>query len=97
MFRFIVQEAKEPYALSVIALSPSAIDLAESKVDRALAIWGQCLREKRWPGYPNRTCYVDPPAWHEAQYLEREARDHDAALAHGGVLLGAAVNWDAPL
>lgn len=74
MFRYIVQENYEPFALCAIALTPAAVDLAEHKVARALDIWGTCLKSDLWPGYPNRTCYIDPPAWHEAQILARDER-----------------------
>lgn len=77
LFRYIVQENYEPFALCAIALTPAAVDLAEHKVARALDIWGTCLKANVWPGYPNRTCYIDPPAWHEAQFLARDERAAD--------------------
>lgn len=74
-FRFIVQENSPPYALSVIGLTPAGIDMADRKVDAALKSWRWCLANNRWPGYPKRTAYVDPPSWHETRWLEREARE----------------------
>lgn len=76
-FRFIVQEVDSPFALSVIGLSPSSLDLAEHKLARAIEIWRECLKSNRWPGYPDRICYIEPPAWAEAQFIERDARSHD--------------------
>lgn len=73
-FRFIVQEIELPHALSVISLMPAAVELAQHKVERAISLWRSCLLSGTWPGYPNRTCYVDAPIWHEQQYLERDAR-----------------------
>lgn len=78
-FRFIVQETKKPHALSVIGLMPGALDLADHKVCRAIAIWDDCLRTGHWPGYPSRTCYVDVPPWAEAQFMARDSRAHDTA------------------
>lgn len=78
-FRFVVQEKDPPYMLSVIGLTPGLLDLADRKVDKALRLWAECLETNKWPGYPNRTMYVDCPSWHEAQYLDREVRDAEAA------------------
>lgn len=94
-FRFIVQEREPPHALCVISPLPGMIELAERKVEKALQLWAACRREGRWPGYPARTCYVGAPAYHEAQYLEREVRDHDARA--GKSELAAAIDWQAPL
>lgn len=83
-FKFIVQETDDPFALCVIGLMPGAIDLADSKkVAEAIRRWKWCLTNGRWPGYPNRTCYVDAPAWHETEVLAREVRDDDAAKSAG--------------
>lgn len=79
VFRFIVQETETPHALSVVALMPGALDLAEHKIARAIDIWSRCLKTDTWPGYPQRTCYVDVPPWHEAQFMARDARAHEVA------------------
>lgn len=76
-FRFVVQELSEPFALCVMGLVPAALDLAEHKVARAIDIWRTCLKANYWPGYPDRTCYIEAPAWHEAQFLARDERAHD--------------------
>jgi len=85
-WRFVVQENYAPYALSVIGLAPSALDLAAREVEKAIRIWTECQALNRWPGYPRRTCWIEPPSYHEAQIMAREIRDHDAtqeALARG--------------
>lgn len=84
-FRFIVQETQTPHALSAVALMPSALDLAEHKVERAIAIWRDCLQADHWPGYPLRTCYIEAPPWHEAQFTARDSRAYDAARDAGGM------------
>lgn len=78
VFRFIVQEVEMPHALSVVALMPGALDLAEHKVARALDIWQRCIQSDHWPAYPTRTCYVDVPPWAEAQFTARDAAAYDA-------------------
>lgn len=91
-FRFVVQEKAAPYALTVAALTPAALDMADRKVDTALALWSQCLKANQWPGYPGRTVYVEPPAWHERQWLEREERDQQ-----NGVDIDRMLKWQSPL
>lgn len=74
-FRFVVVETAPPYALSVISLGPAALELANAKVDWALAAWQKCLADDSWPGYAKRVAYATPPAWEETRWLEKEARE----------------------
>lgn len=78
-FRFIVCETQPPFAVSVVALDPSAKALADSKVDFALTLWKRCLETGRWEAYPKRTCYVEAPGWEESRWLEREMLQEMAA------------------
>lgn len=78
-FRWAVCETTPPYAVSVISLSPAALELANAKVDYALALWKRCLETDTWPGYPTDICFAEPLPWMEAQWLEREAREEMAA------------------
>ncbi len=71
-FRFIVQETEPPFALSVIALGPDALTLAEKKVLYALEVWATCLEIDVWPAYPLQTCYATLPAWEESRWLAKE-------------------------
>ena len=74
--------AVEPYApfeLSVHSLAPAAEALAQAKIDHALTVWAKCLRTGVWPGYDARVAFAEPPAWHEAAWLQREAREEMAA------------------
>lgn len=90
-WRFVVQENYEPFALSVIGLTPGALDLADRQVGRALEIWRDCRKRGLWPGYPTRTCFIDAPEWHEARLMARETRENDAET------LDAARKAQAPL
>jgi hypothetical protein len=74
-WRFVVQENFAPYALSVIALDPMVLALAEKKVRLGIELWGDCLSTGVWPAYPNRTCYAELPPWIEAQWLRREEQE----------------------
>lgn len=95
-FRFIVQEVSAPYALSVIGLTPTAMALGEMKVWRAMETWRWCLKNDRWPGYPNQTCYIEPPAWELGKIEEMKARD-EMAREDGKVLVETYTDWQAPL
>jgi hypothetical protein len=74
-FRLIVAENSAPFEVSVIGLAPSALELANAKVDRALEIWGECWSSGLWPGYDTRTAFVEAPAWEVTHWLEREAME----------------------
>lgn len=74
-FRFVVQETYPPYALSVISVGPDVLLMADKKIDYALAVWKRCLEDDHWPGYPQRVCYAELPAWEEYRWLERETRE----------------------
>lgn len=74
-FRFVVQETSAPYALSVVDLAPGILEIAEHKMDLALAVWKDCLERDEWPGYPARVATLELPAYEEAKWLEREARE----------------------
>lgn len=79
LFRFAVQETYEPYALSVVDLAPAAIALAETKVDRAITLWAECLEKDFWPAYPTAVASIELPTWEELRWLEREGQQEEAA------------------
>lgn len=74
-FRYVIVETKPPYALSVVSLPPAVLTIARKKVQAAIELWGKCLANDSWPGYPTQVCYPDLPGWIEAQWLERELRE----------------------
>lgn len=74
-FRLVVCETDPPYALSVIGMTPGALELANAKVDWALASWKRCLEADSWPGYPKQVAYAVVPSWEETRWLEKEARE----------------------
>jgi hypothetical protein len=74
-FRFAVQETYPPYALSVIALGPGPLMLAEKKLRWAIDLWLDCLTADHWPAYPLETAYATLPEWAENSWLAKEERD----------------------
>lgn len=81
VYRFVVQEVEKPNLLSVIGFTPEAQGVADRKVDEAIRIWSECLKNNIWPGYPARTCYIGLPVYAEKAWLEREAREVDPSLS----------------
>lgn len=72
-FIFMVQEVEPPHAVSFIGMPPAFLDLGEAKVADAIDLFGLCQESDTWPGYSNRVCWADPPAWAQANYMERAA------------------------
>jgi hypothetical protein len=70
-FRYVVQEAYAPYELSIVDLAPSALALADDKVDKAIALWATCLERDFWPGYPEQVASIEVPTYEELRWLER--------------------------
>ena len=62
-FVFLVQETDAPYCCSFVGVSPMTADLGASKLSQAVQLWIDCLTADKWPGYPSRIVYPDPPAW----------------------------------
>lgn len=77
IFVFLFQEAYEPYLCSFIALPPAFQEMGNQKVIQGIKAWEDCIAKNKWPGYPSRTCYVDPPAWALAAW---EGKSFDVEL-----------------
>jgi hypothetical protein len=71
-WRWLVVETQPPYALSVVSPGPAVLELANMKIDAALATWKECLATDTWPAYPKQVCWAELPAWEEARWLARE-------------------------
>jgi len=62
-FILVVQEAYEPFLCSFISFTPQFLEMGKSKVDYGIFQWNKCMETNEWPGYPNRICWIEPPAW----------------------------------
>jgi len=90
IFRFVVIENAPPFALSVIQLSPSALDLAARKVDDAMRLWAKCLKDDLWPGYDPYVFHVDSPPYQTQRFEERQLlREQRKQFDEGTTILGA--------
>jgi hypothetical protein len=74
-FRFVVQETYAPYALSVVSLAPSAMALANDKVQKAIDLWAVCLEKDFWPAYPTKVASIEVPTWEEMRWLDKQGDD----------------------
>jgi hypothetical protein len=71
-WRFVVQESYPPYALSVVSLAPSAMAIANDKVQKAIDLWALCMERDFWPAYPSKVASIEIPTWEEMKWLERQ-------------------------
>lgn len=77
-FRFIFVEKEAPFEVSIVELLNEPGDEAdwfadaESKCAEARRIWGECLRDDQWPGYPNQIALIGAPVWHRRSWADRE-------------------------
>ena len=62
-FRFVAFELEPPHQISASSLGSIARAIAETKVARAIALWGQCLEKNHWPGYPRWPVELEAPAY----------------------------------
>lgn len=93
--RFVVLEQAAPHALSVVALDPQAVQMADEKVERALELWAHCLQAKAWPGYPARICYAEAKPWEITKHAERQERAREARELKGSITANL-MHWQAP-
>jgi hypothetical protein len=70
-WRYVVQETYPPFALSVVDLAPSALALADAKVQKAIDDWAVCLERDEWPAYDRRVASIEVPTFEEMRWLER--------------------------
>lgn len=73
---FLVIEQEPPHGCSLIALDPAMADIANQKVERAMAIWRKCKASGIYPSYAPRIHYAEPRPW---QIAEAEQSALDAA------------------
>lgn len=62
-FILFAQESEYPYRCSLHGLSNTYNEIAEAKCERALAEYRACKQADKWPAYPTRVCYQEPPTW----------------------------------
>lgn len=62
-FLFVVVEKKPPYAVAVYELDEISLELGQAARMQDMAVYAECVRENRWPGYAEDVTPVSIPAW----------------------------------
>jgi hypothetical protein len=70
VFVFLFQEITAPYACCLIGLSSTFIEIADQKVNDAIEIWQDCMKNGKWPSYSDRVHYAEPPSYIVQKYME---------------------------
>jgi hypothetical protein len=92
-FVWLVQEVTPPFACAFIGATPALLALGNDKVEMAKDSWAQCVKSGIWPAYSPRIHWIEPPAWAESKWQERnlnaaETREgipYDPAKLYGGI------------
>ncbi len=69
-FLILAQETEYPHACSLHAIHESLQEYARMRVERAIAIWRDCLTRNHWPAYPTQICTAMATNWQLAE-MER--------------------------
>ena len=86
---FAVQETTPPYLCLVAELDQAFLELGQQRRQRALNIWKWCLKENKWPGWPNGTTVLEAPPWYENDQIKQRDDEQDAIDAGNDLLLHA--------
>lgn len=62
-FIFIAVEKVPPYGVSVLYVSESIFNLGESKYQKDLELYAQCMHTNQWPGYSASIDELILPTW----------------------------------
>lgn len=88
VFRFVVQEPKPPYLVSIVELDAQTKQWSAGRWRWAADRWALCMATGEWPGFAPRTHYVGAPGHAQTQWEQRliaeeqrEALDARAAAA----------------
>lgn len=73
-FRFVAIEQSAPHAVTVVGIPPEVAAHADHKVDMMIQLWAECMATGNWPGYPNRTVWLEAPPWSFQRHQERWER-----------------------
>ena len=74
-FRFVFQEKKAPYLVSVWEATPDYIELGQADMDDALQLYVRCRQSDIWPGYPSEIQQLTPPEWAYDDDIEIDTED----------------------
>lgn len=70
VFMFIAIEKTPPYAVAVYPIDETSVEIGRLEVMRDLAVYRECVKSGRWPGYPSDPTPIGLPDWYLRQ-MER--------------------------
>lgn len=79
-FIFAVQETSAPYAMYFVGASQQLLEHGESRTNRAIEIWKQCLKTNVWPMYNNSVMWAELPPWVQGDWIMQEAMNEDSGV-----------------
>jgi hypothetical protein len=62
-FFFIAIEEKPPHCCAVFELDYASLDAARLKIQRGAALYADCLKNDKWPGYSGEIQTTGAPRW----------------------------------
>jgi len=72
---WLAQEIEPPFACSLVTLGKAYLEIADEKVDRAIALWRMCLASDKWPAYSLSLHYAEPSSWQMSEFEARMNRE----------------------
>lgn len=72
---FLVQSVEAPYLCSLVGCEPALLELGARKIQAALTVWAQCVKDGKWPAYPTRVAYPETPGWLMAEWEDTQIAD----------------------
>lgn len=72
-FIFLAQSVEPPYECSLHACDPALAEIADAEVERAIRLWGQCMRTNTWPSYGPQIHYALPTGYMMSEHEIRMA------------------------
>lgn len=60
---FVVVEVAPPHLVAVHQLDAEFVEIGRTRVERARALYADCLARDQWPGYEDRVFLTPPPMW----------------------------------
>jgi len=71
-FMFFAVEKEPPFAHRKFLLSNRFMLLAETEWMKGAEMYGKCLKDGKWPGYPDKIALIEPPRFTSERYLADE-------------------------
>lgn len=71
-FSLTFAETARPYGVIRVEVAGSMLELGRRRWNRAKAVWAECLRTDKWPGYPREVQRPEAPQWALMQDMEEQ-------------------------